>query len=94
MIPRIKNDVLLYESYIPPKIKTVVADFVSFLQDEVTFWGLYCEILFGVKDDHINIDAAKAKCEESLRFCALIETMIYSRLKELSGDDKRRTKNS
>ena len=86
MIPKIKNDSVLFQPYIPESVFDAVAMLVKNMQADLQFLKLVCGILFGETEGEIDTDKLKEISGKVLKSIALIETIIKNRLVELTGN--------
>ena len=84
IIPQIKNDVVLYQPYIPQEVFSSVSSLIWKMQSEAEFWANIAETLFEANDNPINIKKAEEIRDNILERIAEIETNIKKRLTELS----------
>lgn len=84
MIPKAKNDVILYQPYIPGVISSLVSSLIHKMQSEVEFWANIAETLFEDNDNPINLQKAEEIKDSILMKIAEIEVNIKIRLTELS----------
>ena len=83
-IPDLKNDLLLYQPYIPVEVLNSVTLLITHMQANIKMLGNYGEIIFETKEGNVDFDKMKVFVEEELRLIALIEAIIKARLIELT----------
>ena len=84
MIPKLKNEDIMYQPYVPVEVFKAVAGLIGHMQDNIKELAFYGEIIFGQKDGSIDFQKLKTFVEEELKLIALIEAYINTRLTELS----------
>jgi len=84
MIPKIKNDVVLFQPYIPMQVFEVVSALLGAMQSNVSFFRDLGLAIFEENEEKINIEKAKEISDTILLHVALVETKIKMRLEELS----------
>lgn len=84
LIPKVKNDVILYQPYVPIQITGKISHLLAIMQKEIPFWTNVGEIIF--QEDSLGIDLSYAKntCDEVLLNIASVEMAIKTRLEKLS----------
>ncbi len=84
MIPKIKNDVVLYQPYIPNDIFVEVTQLVKTSQDNIHFWHEIANKLFYEPNASIDTQKAERISESVLKQIGKIEMVIKRRLSQLS----------
>lgn len=84
MIPKLKNDGVLYQPYIPQNIWTAVASLIGEMQKELEFWKETGESLFGLNEIPVKVLKAEKISSSLLMHIAIVETVVKKRLTELS----------
>ena len=87
MIPKIKNDVVLYQPYIPNNVFVEVTQLVKLSQDNMTFWHEVANKLFYKQDSSIDTIKAEQISESVLKQIGIIEMEIKRRLLQLSEQE-------
>ena len=84
IIPKIKNDVVLYQPYIPNDVFIEVTQLVKTSQENLTFWDEVANKLFYEPDTLIDTQKAEHISESVLKQIGTIEMVIKRRLSQLS----------
>ena len=83
-VPVLKNDLILYQPYIPVEVFNSVTLLITHMQDNMEMLGSYGEFIFETREGKVDFDKMKVFVEEELKLIALIETIIKARLIELT----------
>lgn len=81
MIPEIKNDVVLYQPYIPQDIFEEVSELIGFMQRDLAFWSESGKVIFEEIKEAIDLNQAKMISDQVLLHIAAVEMEIKKRLK-------------
>lgn len=84
IIPKIKNDSVLYQPYIPAQVFAEVSHLLGAMQRELNFWSQAGDVIFCKTDETVDLEKATRISDTILLHIAKIETTIKSRLVELS----------
>lgn len=85
VIPKLKNDIVLYQSYVPTEVFTECSNLVQLLQKDLEYWSTIGKILFEQSSETINHNKAEEISNSILFQISLIESIIKKRLTELSS---------
>ncbi|MBE7080076.1 MAG: hypothetical protein E7371_02415 [Clostridiales bacterium] len=85
VIPNLKNDIVLYQSYVPTQIFSECSNLVKLLQQDLEYWSTVGKIIFEQIPEAINHNKAKEISTALLFKIAQIEGIIKKRLTELSS---------
>jgi len=88
MISRLKNGILLYQSYIPSEIFSVVSELADKMSGDIVFWKETHKFLSEEKYERLNNTKADEICNSLLLHVTKIEDVIKIRLTQLSGQQK------
>lgn len=84
MIPKLKNDDVLYQPYIPQNVWASVASLIGEMQKELEFWKETAKSLFGLNEIPVNVQKAEEISNSVLMQIAIVEIGMKKRLTELS----------
>lgn len=84
IIPKMKNDVVLFQPYIPIDINCAVSDLLGIMQSDIQYLSDVGAILFEKQSGEIGDEKMEEIQEKILLAIAFVETKIKSRLTELS----------
>lgn len=86
IIPKFKNDCILYQSYIPEDLWIEVTSLISEMQKELKFWGETAKSLFSLEEQDININKAEEISFSILNQISKLEFSVKNRLIKLSEE--------
>jgi len=84
MIPKMKNEIVLHQPYIPQNVFATVSVLIGEMQKGLKFWYEVSKSLFGENDNSIDKMKAEEIKDAVLMCVASIEVVIKKRLTELS----------
>ena len=80
----LKNETLIFQSYIPQTVFLATTDVVKQMQDDVDFWFDTAKLLFAGEYENIDYIKGKKTVDDLLKKLAFVEVKIRIRLDELS----------
>lgn len=84
LIKEIKNESLIYQSYIPSKIFNATTEIIKTMQNDMAHWCEIAKIMYDESDGINDIKKSEEFCQNTLMLIAMCETFTKNRLKELS----------
>ena len=87
LIITLKNENLIHETYVPQDIFTAFTAVVKQMQDDMPLWFDMAKFLFAGEYDKINYEKCDSTVEAFFMQLAFAQTLVRSRLKQLSGED-------
>lgn len=84
MIPKLKNDIVLFQPYIPTQIFSRVSNLIGAMQHDLNVWSHAGDVVFEKNEGSIDIQKEKEICDAILIRVAAIETGIKARLEQLT----------
>lgn len=86
IIPRIKNDAIMYRPYISEKVFNAVTVLVKNMQDDIEYLTGVAETLYCISENKLDLTRVKEIKERVLISVAFVETEMKIRLTELSKE--------
>lgn len=83
MIPKIKNDVVLFQPYVPIQIFDRVSNLIGAMQHDLSVWSYAGKVIFGKNEGAIDLKKEEEISDIILLHVAAIESGIKSRLDQL-----------
>lgn len=84
IIKDLKNSTVLYQPYIPEAVFIAACELVRIAQKDMEYLRTTADIIFGNKDEELDVERLNAFETGVLKAIGLLEMRIKSRLKELS----------
>lgn len=83
MVPKLKNDVVLFQPYIPTQVFDRVSNLIGAMQHNLSIWNHAGKVIFGKKEGTIDLKKEEEISDVILLHVAAIESGIKSRLDQL-----------
>ncbi len=84
MIPEMKNDVVLFQPYIPEQVFIAVSNLIGEMQKDLNFWNDTKNVIFGMTEEKVDLQKAQNIRDTLLLCIASIEIAIKKRLTQLT----------
>ena len=86
MIPNIKNDVVLYQPYIPTEVFCAVSSLLEKMQSDLEYLEFVGKVIFEIAEGKIDFKKLEEIKDNILISVAVVESHIKNRLTELSDN--------
>ena len=87
LVIELKNENLIHQSYIPQEVFNAYTSVVKQMQDDIPLWFDMAELLFAGEYDKLDYEKCETVIDTLLMRLAFAETMVRTRLKQLSGEN-------
>lgn len=86
IIPKMKNESVLFQPYIPNQVWIEVSHLIGSMQRDLSLWNQVGNVIFGEDEKNIDLQRARTICDDILLHIATVETVIKKRLTQLSTE--------